>query len=117
MPLTKKDGLGAIAGEAATWGTPALGGPVGMAAAVAKRVASPTSTASQAQENTAMGRSPSAGPFSAHADEGALPPGTPVSSTPAPVLPQPTHTAPSGLNTGIDDAVGVRDLARIAGAR
>ena len=46
------------------------------------------------------------------------PPGTPVSNTPAPVIPEPTHTAPSGLNTGIEDAAGsVRDLARIAGAK
>ena len=55
---------------------------------------------------------------SAADDIGTLPPGTPVSNTPAPVIPEPTHTAPSGLNTGIEDAAGsVRDLARIAGAK
>jgi hypothetical protein len=58
-----------------------------------------------------------------------MPTGTPVSNTPAPALPAATTTAPSGLNTGIntttpvttpvtgDTVIGVRDLARIAGAR
>ena len=58
-----------------------------------------------------------------------MPVGTPVSNTPAPAMPAPTATAPSGLNTGInttapvttpitgDTVIGVRDLARIAGAK
>ena len=55
-----------------------------------------------------------------------------VSNTPAPAMPSVTGTAPSGMTTGItttapvttqgpmpqtDGVVGVRDLARIAGAR
>lgn len=116
-------GVDGIVGEAATWATPVLGGPVGLAAGVARRVASPTPTASQAQENTAMGRSEGAGPFAQHAapvtgDGGPEQSGMPVSTTPAPVMPRQTKTAPSGLNTGIDPPAGsVRDLARMAGAR
>jgi hypothetical protein len=59
------------------------------------------------------------------------PPSTPVSSTPAPAMPSVTGTAPSGMTTGINttapvttqgpmpqtDVIGVRDLARIAGAK